>query len=196
MFSEYSDYSEFSEYSEYSEGVEPSPEAKEAVASGKEEKGEEDVAEPEAEVLMPGEGRRDFDLDGVGLGDCVVRGDVDGVVYLLLDVLRVPTVAPLEHGVALHPFLQVDGVVAKDAVALEVGEGEGVGADDLDGAGGGTGSEGEFEEGAEDESDDPTKDVTDTTVAHTKPRRIWRVVPFVGQVSKAVFEKHIVHDDV
>lgn len=146
--------------------MEPSPEAEGSVAGGEEEKGEEDVAEPEAEVLPPGEWLFDILRNRVGLGNGVVCGDVNGVVYLLLDVLRVPAVAPLIHGVALHPFLQVDGVVAKDAVALEVGEGDCVGADGLDddGAGGGAGTEGEFEEGAEEECEEEGDDVGEAAV--------------------------------
>lgn len=48
--------------------MEPSPEAEEAIAKGEEENGEEDVAEPEAKMLPPGEGRRNLYLDGIWLG--------------------------------------------------------------------------------------------------------------------------------
>ena len=40
--------------------MEPSPETEGSVAGGEEEEGEEDVAEPETEVLVPGEGCGDF----------------------------------------------------------------------------------------------------------------------------------------
>lgn len=172
-------------------GVKLSPEAEEAVAGGEEEDDEEDGAEPEAELLVPGEGLFDFLNDWVWLGDGVVRGDVDGVVHLLLDVLRVPAVAPLIHGVALHPFLQVDGVALVDAVALEVGEVEGVGADGLDGAGGGAGTEGEFEDGAEEEGEEEGDDVGKATVEGV----FVGVVGVGGDVWKHVVV-NVVHVDV
>ena len=154
-----------------------SPEAEGSVAGGEEEGDEHDVAEPEAEVLPPGEGRRHFDFDGVwhwhlalAIDDAVAHDDLglhrhgQGRVEVAQLVVEEPAAyggmtlghggAEVGHRVGGHDYDTLgrqrheDGIGHEDGLRMDMRRCTVARFDD-DGAGGAAGGE-----CAEDEQDD------------------------------------------